>query len=500
MPGAEKLQQVGLFTDVAADTLAALCAEVHEISLDAGDVLFEEGDVGDRAYVVIEGTLEIVKQSEGHDVVLAVQGPGQVVGEMALLRALPRTATVKARDAAQLVAIPKATFDDLLASSPDSARAVFSGLVNRMDDTAEQLRHNERMAQLGTLTAGVAHELNNPAAAVQRGASILLERVDRLVTRLLEPSADGGQARARAWESVTASASKRSSLTSMSALERSDLEDALADLLDDRDVADSWRLAPELVDAGFDVARLTDLLDQLAAATVNAYPDAESQTDASAAINDAVAFAAAASDVHDLVAGISDAAERLSHIVKALKGYSYLDRAPIQDVDIIDGLESTLVLLAHKLTNIRIERDFPETVPTITAVGGDLNQVWTNLIDNAADALTERKAVDPVTQPVLTLAVRATDDDVIVDITDNGPGIPKALRDKVFDAFFTTKPPGSGTGLGLSTTHRIVVKEHHGGLECTSEPGRTTFSVRLPRSGPAPGKHANDTTGPPRAN
>lgn len=504
MPGADRLQQLGLFTDVAPGTLTAICADVDEIRLEAGQILFHEGDLGDRAYVVVEGSLEIVKHSEGHDVVLAVHGPGEVVGEMALLRATPRTATVKARDAAVLVGIPKTTFDDLLASSPEAARAVFTGLVTRMDDTAEQLRHNERMAQLGTLTAGIAHELNNPAAAVQRAASSLEERLDHLIAMLLNPVGDGGRARAAVWSEVASRSSAVSFTTALGALERSDLDDAVADLLDAHGVDDGWRIASELVDAGFDLAGLRNLLISLAEMERehgSAHVGSADDVTDGVVLRDALAFAAAAAEVRALVRGITDASGRLSHIVAALKGYAYLDRAPVQDVDVVEGLESTLVLLGHKLGGVVVERDYEDGLPRITAVGGDINQVWTNLIDNAADALadgaangpgaaTDGETKVPAGRPTLRLVARSTDDEVIVEVSDNGPGIPEETRRKMFDAFFTTKPPGSGTGLGLSTTHRIVVKEHHGRLECVSRPGNTTFTVTLPRHGPGPDVNA----------
>jgi len=474
---AGRLEAVGLFQDMPSDDRVALCANAVEVALAEGEVLFREGDVGDRAYVVSEGALEVIKQTEGRDVVLAVHGPGAVVGEMALLRQAPRMATVRARQATNLVAIPKDTLDQLLAKSPSAARAMFSTLVARMADTSEQLRHSERMAQLGTLTAGVAHELNNPAAAVRRAASLLAGQLDSYTRLLLEPVADGGVARKAAWEMVSRGdgSGQEAMPRRLEGLARSDLEDEIAGLLEDHGVPDAWELAPSLVDAQVDV----DALD----AFVKEREGAE--------LADAVQFAVAALEVRALVRGIDDASSRLAHIISALKGYSYLDRAPVQNVDIVEGLETTLVLMAHKLGNVRVVREYAPDIPHITAVGGDLNQVWTNLIDNACDALADAVqggATDEFGEPTLTLTVSASDDDVVVSVTDNGGGIPPDAQTKIFDAFFTTKPPGMGTGLGLPTSYRIVVHEHHGSLTFTSQPGATTFTVTLPRSGPGPGR------------
>ncbi|MEX2563076.1 MAG: cyclic nucleotide-binding domain-containing protein [Nitriliruptoraceae bacterium] len=477
MSAAGRLQAVGLFQDMPSEDLVALCENAVEVALADGEVLFREGDVGDRAYVVSEGALEVVKQTEGRDVVLAVHGPGAVVGEMALLREAPRMATVRARQQTNLVAIPKDTLDQLLANSPSAARAMFSTLVARMADTAEQLRHSERMAQLGTLTAGVAHELNNPAAAVRRAASLLADHLDSYTRLLLKPVADGGAARKAAWEMVSRreDSDQEAIPRPLDGLARSDLEDEIAGLLEDHGVPDAWELAPSLVDARLDIDALGAFMKEREGAE----------------LADAVQFAVAALEVRALVRGIDDASGRLAHIIKALKGYTYLDRAPVQNVDIIEGLETTLVLMTHKLGNVRVVRDYASDLPRITAVGGDLNQVWTNLIDNACDALADaaqHDATDEHGGPTLTLKVSASDDDVIVAVTDNGPGIPVDAQAKIFDAFFTTKPPGMGTGLGLPTSYRIIAHEHHGSLTFTSQPGATTFTVSLPRSGPGPGR------------
>jgi signal transduction histidine kinase len=454
----ERLRQVGLFADLSDEDLRRICKDVIEVSLQPGEALFEEHDPGDRAYIVIAGTVEVCKATGGREALVAVREPGDVIGEMALLQEAPRIASVRARTEAQLLAISKATLDELLESSPSAARAMFRTLLERMRETQERLQHSERMAQLGTLTAGVAHELNNPAAAAQRAAQRLRDELDTYAALAAGSAADGASAvRQRA---LTLTVDGVRPHDDLGALARSDREVAVEGWLDQRGVDDAWRLAPELVEAGVDVA----LLEQLG-------------TDVDGpALADAARFLVSSCVIRDLVTEIGDSARRLSEIVRALKGYAYLDRAPVQDVDVVQGLEDTLVLLGHRTGHVRVRREFHTDLPTVTAHGSELNQVWTNLIDNASDALAE------VTDRTPTLTLRAFPDgpDVVVEVEDNGPGIPAELQPRIFDAFVTTKPPGQGTGLGLQISYRIVALEHRGELTVDSEPGRTTFRVVLP--------------------
>jgi signal transduction histidine kinase len=463
----ERLKQVGLFTDLTDEDLRRICRDVAEVRVSPGEALFEEGEPGDRAYVVIVGTVEVVKATEGREALVAVRGPGSVIGEMALLQEAPRLATVRARTAAQLLAIPKATLDELLGSSPSAARAMFRTLLERMHELSEQLRHQERMAQLGTLTAGVAHELNNPAAAARRAAQRLHDELATYTALAIgAPDGDGHQTvRQRA---LTLAVEGTRPHDDLGALARSDREVSVEGWLEQHGVEDPWRLAPELVDAGVDVP----LLEQLG-------------TDADGvALTHAARLLVSSTVIRDLVSEVSESTRRLSDIVRALKGYTYLDRAPVQDVDVVEGLEDTLVLLRHRTGHVRVRREFHPDLPRITAFGSELNQVWTNLIGNACDAL----AGIGDRPPILTLRAFPDGSDVVVEIEDNGPGIPAELRPRVFDAFVTTKPPGQGTGLGLQISYRIVALEHRGELTVDSEPGRTTFRVVLPRSPDLPSR------------
>jgi len=469
----ERLRKVALFDGLSDDDLARICADVQDVTLAPGSVLFREGDPGDRAFVITDGEVEILKATDRREVLLAVRKAGDVIGEMALLEEEPRRATVRARTQTQLVAVPKAALDDLLDTSPAATRAVFGTFLARQRATNDQLKQSERMVQLGTLTAGVAHELNNPAAAVARAAQRLGEQLDVLSRLAAKPTDSTLRAVALALVDPTRTVAS-------DALGRSDAESEVEDWLDDHGVPQPWELAADLVDAGLGVADLERLV------TDGGEPAGAD------ALADAVGLLVASTSLRRIAAQIADGATRISSIVRSLKSHAYLDQAPVQDVDVRRGLDDTLTLLGHKVRGIHVVREYDDDLPTITALGTELNQVWTNLIDNACDAmdgLTDRP-------PTLTVRAHAGDGVVAVEVQDNGPGMPPEVRERVFDAFFTTKPPGQGTGLGLQISHRIVVLEHRGDLVVESEPGRTTFRVTLPiappTAAPAPDPRESD--------
>jgi signal transduction histidine kinase len=453
-----RLRTVPLFADLPERDLARICADVTERKLGAGEVLFEEGDPGDAAYVVVDGDVEVLMQTGTRDAVVAVRGVGDVIGEGALLRSAPRSATARARADAILLRIPREGVDDLLATSLDAARTLFNALVDRAEESAARMRHGERMAQLGTLSAGVAHELNNPAAAARRSADQLTAALDGLTGAMAQ--LDGACAELRVTRELVEVAGTRR----FEGLAAADAEDALLGWFQQHGIVDGWDLAAELVAAGLDLDAVRPVAEGLEGVGLEA------------ALRLTTGFVTSRS-----VAGeIAEATGRLSSIVGALRSFSHLDRAPVGDVDVHLGLEDTITLLAHQLRGITVVRDYAADLPRISALGADLNQVWTNLLHNAADALRGAGTRDPV----ITIRTRREGDDVVVEVEDNGPGIPPDLRDRIFDAFFTTKAVGSGTGLGLQISSRIVVLEHRGELTVDSEPGRTVFRAVLPISGP----------------
>lgn len=447
----ERFRQVQLFAELSDDDLGRICAEAIDLSLAPGDVLFREGDPGDRAFLVCSGEVEILRTSERREVLIAVRTADDVIGEMALLDDQPRSATARARSATELVSIPKATLEDLLVTSPSAARSILGPLSRRVRESNDRLRHQEHMVMLGVMTAGVAHELNNPAAAAQRAAEQLAVQVADLAS--LAARCTGSEV-----VDLLAELGERERAI-RTALESSDLEAVVEGWLEDNGVEDGWQLAPTLVEVGVELPDLHRLLT-------------------SEDLPHAVRFLVNAAAVRQSAAEVAEASHRLSEIVRVMLSHSYLDRAPVQQVDVLQGIEDTLVLLGVVTRGLRIVREYDADLPHVTALGSELNQVWTNLVRNACDALAD------VADPTLTLRARSAGDSVVVEVEDNGPGIPPAMQERVFDAFFTTKPPGQGTGLGLQVSYRTVV-EHGGDLTLVSVPGRTTFRVTLPLRPPA---------------
>jgi len=456
----ERLKTVPLFSELPDEDLEMLCPHVEEVALDAGQVLFEEGDRGDRAYVVMSGAVEVVKATPGGEVLLAVKSDG-VLGEMALLEEAPRNASVRARSESNLLAIPKEQLDELLNTSPSASRAFFEVMLARWRDTQSSLQQSERMAQLGTLTAGLAHELNNPAGAVNRSAGQLGEAMRVYGDARAAVAAALDETEQTFVEELMADLYERRGIgVEVGALDRSDREDEVEDWLVEHDVDRSWELASGLVDAGVTADWLQRLEAKVTAANLSAV----------------AGLVNAAHEQLSLVHQVEEGTRRMSAIVKALKSYSYLDQAPVQDVDLKVGLDDTLMILEHKAKHVKVKKEYQPDLPVIEALGSELNQVWTNLIDNALYALEDSEAENPT----LTVRTMTADGGVAVEIEDNGPGIPEEIQKRVFDSFFTTKPPGSGTGLGLDISRNIVLHHHSGNLTVESEPGRTVFRVELP--------------------
>ncbi len=442
---AEILRGLPYFADLGDDLIESVCELSEQIDLESGDVIIKEGSESEEMYVVAEGELVVTKLSGGKEVELARINPGEVVGEIALLDEAPRTATVAASAKTLAIRIPVSAFEALL-GDPRVVRRMFRTVTSRLRGIEDTLRHEERMAALGKMAAQLMHELNNPAAAVGRSAQELSRIYDDL---------------GREAETLALSLGEGAELVApdpppkMSSLERSDAEDVIAMWLSDHAIADAWELAPALVEAGW----TTDLLER-----------ATHQLDPNLVTHFArwLALREMAEQVIDEV-GIG--ARRISELVRIVKEYSYLDQAPIQEINPTAGIADTLVLLKHKLGDIEVVTDFADDLSSVEAPGRDLNQVWTNLIDNAADAMDEGGT--------LAITARNGPGSVVIMVADGGSGMPADVAERIFDPFFTTKEPGKGTGLGLHTVHTIINRVG-GDISVDSTPKGTTFTVTLP--------------------
>jgi signal transduction histidine kinase len=449
----ELLRHLPLFSELSDDDLTLLENASRRVRLSTGEILMREGSPGGSLYIITEGEFEITKRTGPGDVVIAVRGPGEVIGEMSLLDGSPRTATVRSLDASHLLEIDQAAFLNLIESSPAAALSILHTVTSRLRHTESMLRQSETLAALGTLAAGLAHELNNPAAALQRSAAA----VQQVLPRWQEAHARLHAAGIDESTLGEMGADGEPAAVASDPVSRSDQEAALRDWLERAGVPQPWEAAPHLIASGLTADRLS--------AAAQALP--------AHALPLIVEWLATSRALTSLLREVSLGADRISEIVGAVRSYSFLDQAPIQLVDVTRGLEDTLVILRNKIEpGIAVHQDFDPDLPRIEAHGGELNQVWTNLISNAAEAMGERGEI--------WLGAHRQGDRVEVEVCDSGPGIPDAIRDRIFEPFFTTKPPGQGTGLGLHLTYNIVTLHHRGQISVASRPGRTCFRVLLP--------------------
>ena len=457
--GIELLRRSRLFAELPEDDLERLYAGARPLDVTAGELLMREGTRGDALYVVLEGEFEVFKGSGPDAVPVATLGTGDVVGEMALLEHGARTASVRAVTDGRVLRVDEEVVGELIRSKPSAALAIVRTATSRLRATEAMLQQREKLAALGTMAAGLAHELNNPAAAARRSTDLLHEALDaweRAAGDLAMLPSD--TARTATIESLRDELGWRSEAReAVDPLTLSDREGAVEGLLEQRGVGEAWELAQPLAALGWDAAALEALA-------------ARAPGDAFGALARWLGRGAA---VHLLLAEMATSVERISEIVKAVKTYAYLDQAPIQEVDVHEGLENTLVILRHKLKlGVRVTKRYAADLPRIEAYASELNQVWTNIIDNAIDAMDGQGGLTITTSLNL-------DGGVGVELCDTGPGILPDVQKHIFEPFFTTKPPGVGSGLGMHIVYNIV-QRHHGRITLRSHPGETCFEVTLP--------------------
>jgi signal transduction histidine kinase len=460
----EELRQVPLFEGLTEEKLREVLEEGSEVFIPAGEVGGREGEPVDHLSVILEGEFRWSKRVDGGEVVMNTYGSGEFFAEVPLLLGKPFLATWRALADSRVFALPNETFRRMLATYPSFSNTVLEMMAQRIQVLYSVAQQRERLSSLGTLAAGLAHELNNPSSASRRAAGRLrdsLENRHSLGMRLTLAAARGeiDPEQLDALERIVQEAFGHDNALALSSLERSDLEDEVAIWLENRGVQEAWDLSSTLADAGLGIADLK-LVE-------SALPPVM--------LADALRYLEAVLGAARLVDEIEESSMRISNLVATMEGYSYMDRAPTQEVDVNEGLEDTLAILRYRLAGIEIERYYDESLPRITAHGSELNQVWTNLIDNAVDAVADGDKTGRI-----RLRTTHERDRLLVEISDNGPGIPEEIQERIFEPFFTTKDVGKGAGFGLDVSYRIVVGRHGGDIRILSRPGDTRFQVRLP--------------------
>ncbi|MDH6431792.1 signal transduction histidine kinase [Streptomyces sp. SAI-144] len=455
-----------LFEKLTPEQLGQLCAAGRVERFEPGPV-YTEGEPATCFYVMLEGTVVLSRRVAGDDVeVNRTSQRGVYSGSMqAYLKDRVQQTynnSMRVTEPSRFFVLPAEMFSAFMQEWFPMAVHLLEGLFFGSKNTQRAIGQRERLLALGSLSAGLTHELNNPAAAAVRATATLRERVGKMRHKLavIAQGSYSPEVMANLIDIQERTAERVAKAPVLSPLEASDREDALSDWLDDHGIQEGWRIAPTFVQAGLDV----DWLDQIAVAV-----DEEILPNAIGWLNYTV-------ETELLMDEINDSTARISHLVDAAKQYSQLDRAPYQVADVHELLDSTLLMLSGKIgQQIKVVKDYDRTLPRIPAYPAELNQVWTNLIDNAVQAINSVGG-----DGTLTVRTALEHDRLLVEFRDTGPGVPPDIRGRIFDPFFTTKPVGEGTGLGLDISWRIVVNKHHGTLQVESSPGDTRFQVLLP--------------------
>jgi len=456
-----ELVRVPAFADLPDEQIAWFISQAQVLKLRPGDVYARQGDPADAMFVILEGEFQWRGELGGQPVVFSSK-PGDITGALPFSRMKQFTVSGSAVTDGRALRFPASRFPDLVQRMPELAKHLVGLMSDRVRETTRIEQQRDRLAALGKLSAGLAHELNNPASAAKRATSQLRD----ILKKIKDASHELGRR--------DLSAAQKSEIEKLEAtftqldgpppdaLTASDLEGRIDALLRSHGQNDLWQLSAGLARRNVKPEVLETLFGALEADTARA----------------ALVRIAASVEVADLLNEIESSTSRISDLVGAIKEYTYMDQAKVQNVDIVKSLETTLTILNHKLKRgVTVQRDYHRVPLLVNSFGSELNQVWTNIIDNAIDAMSGKGE----------LRVRTYRDDgcVVVEIGDNGPGISPEIKSHIFEPFFTTKGVGEGTGLGLDTVQRIV-KKHKGNIQVSSKPGDTRFQVWLPLAeGPA---------------
>jgi signal transduction histidine kinase len=453
-----ELGEVPALKGLPDEIFAWLVEYGKEIRLAANEIFLREGAPADSLIIVLKGELNArTEQGEWDGRIYIIQA-GQITGMLPYSRMTEYGVTLRAIVPSRVLCLSTQHFPEMISRFPALVQRLVGVLSDRVREITQIDERHDKLMALGKLSAGLAHELNNPAAAARRAAQQLGESLQTLnglcltlshQTLTVEQTAFLTKFQRDASQCLTAA-------PALDPLAESECEEEISDWLEAHQVTDGWKLAPTFARAGLH----QEELETLAACLKGK------------ALNDALQWLESAWSSQELVKEIEQSMARISELVRAIKEYTYMDRSALQDVDVHQGLENTLIILGHKLKRgVTVIREYATDMPLIPAYGGALNQIWTNLIVNAIDAMNG--------QGKLWIRTSVKPDHILVEINDDGPGIPPDIQGRIFEPFFTTKPQGEGTGLGLDTVYRIV-RKHHGEIRVTSEPGNTCFQVRLP--------------------
>jgi signal transduction histidine kinase len=453
-----ELLRVPAFADLPDDQLDWFLSQSQELNLKAGDVYAREGSPADAMFVILEGQLQGRGERGGETFIFDLE-PGNVTGILPFSRMKTFTVSGRALGDSRALRFPASLFPELVQKMPELTQRLVGMMSDRIREVTRLEQQQDRLASLGKLSAGLAHELNNPASAAKRAASQLRDILKKIKNASLELGRRDLTPAQKAEIERLEAAFTQPDVVPPDALTISDLEDQIDSLLRSHGQNDLWMLAAGLAKRNIQPEVVESLFAKLDPETARA----------------ALVRIAASVEIASLLHEIESSTSRISDLVGAIKEYTHMDQAPVQNVDVVKSLETTLTILHHKLKQgVVVQRDYQRIPLLVNSFGSELNQVWTNIIDNAIDAMRGKGE--------LLVRTYRQDDCVVVEIRDNGPGIPAEVQPHIFEPFFTTKGVGEGTGLGLDTVQRIV-KKHRGSIQVNSKPGDTRFQIWLPVSG-----------------
>jgi signal transduction histidine kinase len=492
------LHQIPLFSGLTDHQLKTI-EKGEEVWFEAGDKILSEGE-HDTFYVLLDGKVEVILRDGSKEAVLSSYDSGDHFGELPIILGWSdHKCACYATKKSHLLRWDEDAFWRMIYSSPSLIRQILHSMAKLLQTLEIGLQHNQKLIALGGLAAGLAHELNNPAAAANRTITQLSDSIQEWRSLVRKLNVQHGMT-AQQWSYVSEirndtlkfdsnsptsyshnqKNSTTSDLTTSDPMTQGEEEDRIIDWLESHGVNDGWKLASDLVNAGLTIDKLNDIAHNITSfqslTRSNIADNNKTVEQKNLLLEDILSWLNTTTRIDRLVYEIKTSTTQISKLISAVKSYSYMDQASLQDVDIHNGIESTLTMLQHKLkeADITLIRDYDSNLPHINAIGNELNQVWTNLIDNAIDGIGKHG----------TITIRTKNEgnrQILVEVVDNGSqGIPKEVQSRIFEPFFTTKEPGKGTGLGLSISHRIITQSHKGDISFYSRPGETRFQIRLP--------------------